>query len=186
MTRAFTIALVSALSLASCKPKEGGSCTRDSICGDPSTQLVCISGKWAAMPCKGPDGCAVDRNGEVSCDMSGNATDDACAQTDGKMVCSPDKKSRVRCVKRKTEIVSCDGPAGCAPKRSATKTVSCDRIPRYHPEDTCIDGTDDACDADRKLWLTCEGGKWKVESPCRGSRGCSFNAALGAIACDNN
>src|SRR3712207_3334528 len=78
----------SSLLLACGGPKVGDDCSTEGFaCQDATNALECRLGAWRALPCRGPGGCAVNGN-KVSCDMSLNRENDACAATtEGQGLC---------------------------------------------------------------------------------------------------
>ncbi|HVE82927.1 MAG TPA: hypothetical protein VND93_08775 [Myxococcales bacterium] len=72
------VGLLAIAALCSCGVKEGGACTGEGYrCEDRSTVLECRDGHWLALPCSGPQGCAVSGGG-VTCDISLNQEGDGC------------------------------------------------------------------------------------------------------------
>lgn len=85
--------------LSGCGPAEGGSCTaRTFACQDPGTALECRDGSWAAIPCRGPEGCAT-REGAVQCDMALNQPGDGCPlHAEGHVTCkTPELDAVLEC-----------------------------------------------------------------------------------------
>jgi hypothetical protein len=174
------LALGTALVVTGCKSaKAGDACTGNPQCTGRQAALLCVSGKYVATGCKGPDGCM---KSPFRCDYRGNAGGEACyepASPASPMSCTPDKKARVRCAKGKLERDECDGPKGCSPRTETT--MSCDRT--LHAGSACSsDG--DWCSSDGADWLQCREGKLVVAGKCRGPSHCR---SLGdAIACDSS
>jgi hypothetical protein len=175
--RAPLLALLAGIALSACgKPKPGDACKGGGVCLDAQGgALVCVSGKWVETSCKGPDRCIKE---PFKCDVRGNAAGDACLEEEGRpMVCSTDKKARIRCTANKIERDECDGKQGCFSKTAAT--MGCDK--RLKAGDACsLNG--DWCSSDQKDWLTCKDGKLVVAGHCRGPAACAPFADT--VACD--
>ena len=100
MKHAFIVLLplVASLFLAGCGPTAGDDCEGGGyVCDDESRALECRQGRWRAIPCKGALGCS-EVNGNIRCDVSGNAAGDACAASaEGRAQCSVDRKALLEC-----------------------------------------------------------------------------------------
>lgn len=67
-------ALLLVLMLSACIHRVGETCrTDDAHCADPHTKLVCGPAGLLAVPCPGPNGCALDVGRTVLCDQSEGA-----------------------------------------------------------------------------------------------------------------
>ena len=157
------------------------------VCTDAHTELACIDGKYVSMRCMGVGGCASGNDG-TTCDILGNTASEPCSDTQNDAPrCTPDHKARVRCTNGKTEVVACDGLAGCKDAAEFSR-LECDKAYHeavYHPGDSCSSSNnDDACSDDHHAWVSCVKGKWTIQSLCRGAAGCKFHPELGAVACD--
>jgi hypothetical protein len=86
------------------------------LCLDVTTMLECRSRYWVALPCRGPGGC--NRAGNtLTCDMSLNLADDACATNgDARTIgmCTRDGKGTLVCLDGK--LVKADVCKSCAVK----------------------------------------------------------------------
>jgi hypothetical protein len=175
----FAGALVT-VGLSGCKPKEGKSCRNESreSCTDERNALVCHSGVWVPMECKGPLGCR-KVGGEGDCDQTVAADGDVCNLADD-VVCANDQKSMLECKGNKwTKTASCLGSNGCM---LVGKTVKCDNSVAALG-DACSHEEDYACSPDKKLELVCKGGKFGISATCRGPKGC---AVVGKqVSCDD-
>jgi hypothetical protein len=177
--RAVVPALLLAIASSGCKPKEGGKCSGGAACADEHTELACVDGKYAAMPCRGQDGCVASDN-VASCDIRGNSEGDPCVAAGASAkACTADGKTEVECVAGKTKVTLCDGPMGCT---GSGESTSCNRMIRLG--DACAKGAGDSCLNDKKTWAVCEDGKWTVQALCRGPRGCG--PFMGTISCDTS
>jgi hypothetical protein len=174
------VALALALVGVGCKSaKAGDTCSGDPQCTGAHTALLCISGRYTAAECKGPDGCT---KSPFRCDYRGNANGDACfepASPAAPMSCAPDKKARFRCAKGKLERDECDGPKGCSPRTETT--MSCDQT--VHAGSPCS-GQGDRCSSDGADWLQCREGKLVVAARCRGRAHCQ--PLEDTVACDSS
>ncbi len=160
-------------------PKAGGSCKVDgkTFCESKTAGLVCASGKWEPVKCKGAKGCAPVGDGE--CDQSLADDGDAC-DVESDHACSSDKKSVVACKGRKwSKVTACPGPAGC---ERVDKDVKCDNS-FASAGDACAVEKDYACAADKKSTLVCKGGKFEAGTPCKGPKACGVSP--GKVHCDD-
>lgn len=176
----FAVGVGALMALFACRSaKVGDACSGENVCTGPESALVCVSGKYAAAECRGPDGC---RKSPFSCDFRESADGSPCYESRAPaapMSCSGDRKARVRCFKDKVEREACEGPQGCFPKGETT--MGCDRALRAGAACT-QDG--DWCSGDGSDWLQCREGKLVVAAKCRGRQGCK---AFGeTIACDSS
>ncbi|MFO0679506.1 MAG: hypothetical protein U0169_23470 [Polyangiaceae bacterium] len=162
-----------------CKPKAGGKCkVGNDACGDPSTSLVCVDGTYAEVPCRGPKGCNRS-GGTIACDTSVATLGDGCA-VEKDAACTADKASVLVCKDKKFTFAShCRGTKGCA----VTGTnVSCDDTSALEG-DPCTKEKDAACSVDKQSMLFCDGTRFKLESRCRGPKGCAVEDRN--IRCDS-
>jgi hypothetical protein len=92
--------LLGALFLAACggAPAPGATCSVSGfLCQDGANAMECQLGKWAQLPCRGPQGCQ-SSGGTVTCDMSADLEGDGCASTAvGSGMCSTDGLSTLEC-----------------------------------------------------------------------------------------
>ena len=71
---------------------------------DKKNEITCKGGRYAVLPCRGPEGCA-DKGGTVVCDVSIAQLGDSCANLSGEgYACSVDKKSLLKCKGGKFEL----------------------------------------------------------------------------------
>ncbi len=168
--------------LAACggKAKSGEKCKLEAkqVCEIKQAALVCQSGKWTPVKCRGPKGC-VAVQGEGDCDQAIAEAGEVCV-IESDHACTPDQKAVVACRKGKwAREAACGGAKGC---QRAAKDVSCDNS-IASPDDPCLVDKDYACAPDRKSSLVCKGGKFEASTLCRGPKGCAV--APGAIQCDD-
>src|SRR5262249_21371535 len=109
-----SVALISLLA-AACSAKAGDDCSIGKhVRLDKGTMLACNTGRYVAVPCKGPGGC-VDPGSSPICDFSHDEGGGECPDTlEGKSHCTPDGKSQISCVKGKFLIEPCRGTGNCA------------------------------------------------------------------------
>jgi len=176
-----SLAIACFLALAlSCKPKAGGKCDGGkSACADNRSALICSSGAYVAVSCKGGGGCA-DNDGIVQCDLGGDADGEPCVDLgDHALYCTADKDHAATCKGGKVSVIECDGK-GCFPDGDKMR---CDARPKLREGEPCNGEGIDSCDDTAKLWLTCTKGKWALTDYCRGPNGCKPFA--GTLACDS-
>lgn len=169
------VATVVALVVA-CKPKEGGSCRGTAAtCTDPTTALVCRSGTYVAVTCRGPGGCAV--SGEaVTCDDSTGTAGDTCFGVKPQdYACSSDGKEALHCEDgRFVKYLACRGPQAC---KVIGRTVSCDTA-IAEIDDPCLIPGQISCSTDRTTMLQCVQNRFAVYRNCRGRHGCYFSGDI--------
>jgi hypothetical protein len=67
------------------------------LCFDGANAMECQLGKWAELPCRGPQGCQ-SSGGTVTCDMSADLEGDGCASTAvGFGMCTTDGTGTLEC-----------------------------------------------------------------------------------------
>lgn len=176
----FFVGTVVAVLAAGCKPKEGKSCRNEGreSCVDAKNALVCHSGLWEPMLCRGTLGCR-KVGSEAECDQSAAEDGDVCNLADD-VVCGADKKSMLECKQNKwARTASCLGQNGCL---LVGKTVKCDNTIAMLG-DACTHTDDYACSPDKKVELVCKDAKFTVSATCRGPKGC--NVVAKQISCDD-
>ncbi len=177
----FGLALLVLAAFASgCKAKLGGSCRAgQQACLDSANALFCLEGKFAEMTCGGPAGCAVSGK-QVECDNTLAAKGDGCAEQED-LACSTDKKSELRCRGNKFTVASsCRGPTGCF---FTGNKLHCD-TDVADISDPCEEKDDLACALDKKALYKCDGATYKVESSCKGPKGCLIDGTN--VKCDHH
>jgi len=92
--------LLGALFFAACggTPAPGATCSVSGfLCQDGNNAMECQLGKWAQLPCRGPQGCQ-SSGGTVTCDMSADVEGDGCASTAvGDGMCTADQMGTLEC-----------------------------------------------------------------------------------------
>jgi hypothetical protein len=181
--RVYGIGLV-LLSLAiggtGCKPKPGGRCGPSQVaCFDKGTALFCLDGKFTEMSCGGPAGC-VQSGKQVDCDNTLANKGEGCAEQED-LACTADKKNELRCRGNKFVVAStCRGPTGCY---FTGNKLHCD-TDVADLTDPCEDKDDLACSLDKKSLYKCDGATYKVESACKGPKGCQIEGT--SVKCDHH
>lgn len=169
--------------LLGCKPKAGGSCSKEGAesCVDKQSALVCHDGKWEAMPCRGTGGCS-GAGEATACDTMHANENDVC-NLDGDYACSVDNKAFLTCAKHKWSLAgSCRGTNGC---QVNTKNVKCDSsIAKV--DDACMkdDEGSYACADDKTAMLVCKTGKYIHAGKCNGPQHCRTKPD--GIDCDDS
>jgi len=163
------------LSLASCKPSAGDSCTENAkSCDTPTSRYACVTNKYALESCKGPGGCKETPKG-VTCDSTRGDVGDPCS-TANTTVCSVDGKSKLRCENNKLEFVLRCSKDGCSVDDNGGAHCN---DPYAKVGDPCkiAPGQNEraagACNEDFKSELRCQGGKMVLTNICRGEQGCT-------------
>lgn len=188
------VMLVSVMAVLSCeakKPKVGAVCAIEQegtfVCADAKTGLVCQASRRREIPCRGPKGCAGEKN--ASCDTSLAREGDACVEAGDTVggtlrVCSENKSALLACRDgHRTLDLRCRGPKGCDPTKPHPENGPDDACDRSLGEvgDACNtrgwDGESlGACSVDKKALLKCdkdENGKLVVSRVCDGPKGCA-------------
>jgi hypothetical protein len=177
---------------AGCKPKIGQKCSAgQATCVDAHNALACgTDSTFAAVPCKGPQGCQQDRSTKkVQCDDSIADEGDGCMASQAEnWACSVDKKKALICEDGKFKLnYQCRGPKACQIKHDWLKmqdTVECDTHLQAKGDPCQKPGTF-ACSADYKTMLQCKDGKFDLYRYCRGAQGCTVKES-GDFNCDES
>lgn len=168
------VALSMVVLLAACgKPKAGGACKTEAEvkCTDDKNALVCTSGKWEALPCRGLNGCMSMMGSPGTCTNDGFKEGEPCPDDEGNPECSSDHKASLKCVdKHWKKVNDCNGQHGCVSNAQGT---NCD-MGTSDVGSTCTKENEGnvACSPDKKSELVCEKGKMIVMSECKGLHGC--------------
>ncbi len=182
------LALASAALLATgcrARPVAGEKCrVPDQLsCATPSRALVCTSGAWLEVPCKGDHGCA--RSGDAyECDDTLAAEGDPCPSNPPlDYACSADRSRALVCKEGRFGLWrDCRGPESC--QVLGDRSVHCDTT-LGEPGDPCaLQGTY-ACSVDRKTMLVCDGNALAPASSCRGTDGCRIERESRKVDCDD-
>src|SRR5262245_58571210 len=159
-----SLALIPLLA-AACSSKAGDDCSIGKhVCLDRTTLLACNTGRYVAVPCKGPGGC-VDPGSNPICDFSHNEGGGECPWGyESKTHCTADGKSQIGCVKGKWLIEPCRGTGNCA---EVDQGAACNRT-IAEEGDPCSAKWDHsyACDTEGVNQLMCNGEKFVVAEKC--------------------
>jgi hypothetical protein len=176
-----------AVLLVSCraKPAAGGKCKEGEplVCPAHERALVCVSGAWVEMPCKGLAGCSA--HGDSSeCDDTLAAEGDTCPRDPPvDYACTPDHAEALVCDQgRFTLWRRCRGPERC--QVEGGRNVRCDTT-LGEPGDPCGQPGTYSCSSDRTLMLSCDGTSFHAASSCRGPAGCSVERESRKVQCDD-
>jgi hypothetical protein len=181
------LALAGIASLAACrsKPSAGGKCKpgESLVCATRDRALVCESGAWAEMPCKGAAGCA--GHGEsFECDDTVAGEGDHCpSDPPVDYACTADQAAALVCTEGRFALWRrCRGPDGC--KVEGGRNVHCDTT-LGEPGDPCAQAGTYACSSDKALLLACDGSAFHPASSCRGPSGCRVDRESRKVDCDD-
>jgi hypothetical protein len=167
-------------------PAPGSSCRvpEQLACVAPDRAVVCDSGSWVELTCRGPRGCV--RHGDVDdCDDTVAAEADTCPRnppTD--YACTADRKRALVCKNGRFSLWrECRGPAHC--EILDGHNVHCDTT-FGEPGDACEKQGTYCCSADGKAMLLCDGNTMAVASSCRGPEGCRVARDAHKVDCDDS
>ena len=99
-----------------CVHKVGDPCYQgDAFCADGGTCLTCQQGKLAAYLCGGAKGCAIDKDRNVACDQSSNASAGGLCfpEYEGRAQCLNDRSGFLTCVQGVWTLTACQAHKGC-------------------------------------------------------------------------
>jgi hypothetical protein len=185
----FAVGLV--LVLVQCKglkPSPGAPCVTNGKfqCSDPSSALLCQSGKYVSMPCRGPAGCT-GFGASSRCDDDLALEGDACLQTlNDNYACSVDHTKEFICKTGKfTAIRTCKGPKKCT---VSGDMINCDDS-MADVGDVCVVDPGDAnfgCSPNKLTEVVCDGpsSKFQAAQSCRGQKGCTIENEM--VHCDTS
>lgn len=155
------------------KNHAGDRCSKDdegaSVCAAEHRMLVCRSGAYADVPCRGPDGC-VGAGSRTSCDTSVARAGDLCSGN--AQACDEAGKRALVCHEGKMRAAfHCRGVDGCAFHGGQ---LSCDlSIAKVgDPCDERMRGQH-ACSDDQSGLVTCQAGKFQLTEPCLKGKRCT-------------
>jgi hypothetical protein len=186
ITAAAAVAAVG-FAVASCKPKEGGSCSfTGATCTSKDEGLFCehsgsAPGKLHRYRCRGPKGCY--RDGSMyKCDQTQAVEGDHCDPDVTGAACDIGGPSMLHCVHgTMAKEFTCRGPQGCG---ADAGRVTCDTS-LSEPGDPCGPANEgkSGCTPDHAARVDCFGGTHVLAARCEGPGGCSVDA--GTVNCDN-
>jgi hypothetical protein len=174
--------------LLDCRPRsEAGAPCRipDQLsCAGADSALVCDSGAWVAVPCRGPRGCA--RRGEADeCDDTVGVDGDRCPRNPPlDYACSSDHGAALVCkAGRFSPWRHCRGPNKC--QIVDGRNLQCDTT-LAAPGDPCAQQGTYSCSVDGKAMLVCDGSAQTPASSCRGPDGCRVERDAHKVDCDDS
>jgi hypothetical protein len=155
--------------------KNGDACSADdegsASCASKDVMLACHGGLYAALPCRGPQGC-VNAAGRALCDTSIAEPADACHDENLKG-CSSDGSQVLICKQHTMQrFYQCRGPSGCA---QASGKLKCDTS-LAKLGDACdqkLEGQAFACTPDQSAILICKGGAFALDETCKAGQKCA-------------
>lgn len=194
---ALLVALALALSPAGCKkhgpttiPKVGDACNETGLtfCTGKKSAVVCVGGKYEAMPCR--YGCSAWSDGHVCRNREYEPGEYCKVNPDDFFMhaCSVDKKAELHCRSgRWAHEKDCRGKRGCRwiyvdRYHHGHDHIACDNVV-IEPGAPCSPEERHACTNDDKAILVCRGGKWAEDQYCRGPKGC--RKVGDSIGCDD-
>lgn len=163
-----------------CKPGVGSSCEKgESRCIDGTRALVCQAGRFIETPCRGKQGCRLEKE-LTACDVHENRDGDACStDEEGAAVCV-DAATLLACRSGRYVRVACRGQKGCT---EAGGHAHCDATLGEAGDPCTVEGKK-ACSTDGKRVLACSSGSLRASYDCRGERGCSVSGSK--LTCDSS
>ena len=187
---AFSVSLVVVLSQCKgLKPTPGAPClvgNNKFQCTDPTTALLCQSGKWVNMPCRGPRGCTGLGTAQRCDDDLAQAGEACMMEASENVACGTDRLSELTCAAGTWKLTrTCKGPKKCS---VAGNMVSCDDS-MADVNDPCAVEAGDAnfgCSSDKKIEVVCDAAssKFLASQPCRGPNGCHIEGTN--VYCDRS
>jgi len=173
--------------IAACRPgpRPGGECRIENqwVCSTHDRGLLCESGAWTEMPCRGSGGCS--RHGAAdACDDTVAQEGDHCPrQLPADYACSADGARALTCKGGRFELWrNCRGSQRCAV--AADRHLDCDTT-LGQVGDPCEKLGTYACSLDERGLLLCDGHSLVEASSCRGPSGCRFDRQTHQVACDD-
>lgn len=141
----------------------GGSCSAEGLAQcEQAAVLLCRSGTWTRVPCRGPDGCVVED--APRCDDSLGEEGEPCVLS-GQHSCGTDKRRALVCDGGKfRRYMSCRGPKGCT---MSSGSVTCDSAPQGSVGDPCDSPGQKTCSLDKKSELECQNGTFVKRRDCK-------------------
>jgi hypothetical protein len=167
-----------------CKPMKLEGMRVKIDCLDQSSALMCVQdGHLAAVPCRGPGGCSVEKTGSFltkSCDVSLVEEGDPCVSPDSYFptACGLDHRTELQCVSGHWKMVTeCLGAGGCT---VSGNSVHCDsslarvggkcqarRWQRLSEQPLNVWHDTYACSEDGGALLICKENRYRVAQACR-------------------
>lgn len=167
------------------RPKAGDACRLPDqlACAAGDRALVCASGAWAEVPCRGARGCTRHSDAD-ECDDTIAADHDPCPRNPPlDYACTADRSKALVCEDgRFTLWRDCRGPDGC--RVADGRNVQCDTTLGMAGDPCAQQGTY-ACSVDRQTMLVCDGSTLSPATTCRGPGGCQIHRDTRRVDCDD-
>jgi hypothetical protein len=181
------VSAIALLVAGSCRsrPSSGSPCRiPDQLaCVEDDRALVCESGVWAEVPCRGAKGCS--RSGEADdCDDTIAVEGDRCPKNPAPdYACTADRARALICVDGHFSVWrECRGPLRC--EIGDGRNLRCDTT-LAEPGDRCAPQGAYCCSVDKSSMLVCDGRSLFPASSCRGPRACRAERETGKVDCDD-
>lgn len=178
---------VALLAVSGCRPKPtaGASCRLADplLCAGPDRALVCRSGAWLEVPCRGAGGCAAGGHAD-ECDDTLAVLGEACPAAPAiDYACTTDGRRALVCKDGLFGLWrNCRGQEGCV--IVGGRHLNCDTT-LGQPGDPCEARGTYSCSTNQEEMLICDGTSLAAASSCRGPEGCHFDRESHKIDCDD-
>ncbi len=188
MERPLRCAVLLALAFGACRtrPSVGASCrvADQLVCSQQASALVCTTGAWVEVPCKGQRGCTHHGDSD-DCDDTVAVAGDRCPRNPPlDYACTADRTKALVCKDGSFALWrDCRGPEGC--QVSDGRNIRCDTS-LGEVGDPCAQHGTYACSVDRKTMLICDGTSLAAASSCRGPEGCHTQRDTRKVDCDDS
>ncbi len=168
------------------RPTAGAQCKVQNqlACGGDDRAMVCESGTWVEVPCRGPHGCA--RHGDSDeCDDTVATSGDPCPRAPPlDYACTADRSAALACKEGRFALWrACRGPDRC--EIVDGRNLRCDTT-LGESGDPCEKQGTYSCAVDRKARLECNGTALAPVSSCRGPEGCRIQHDALRVDCDDS
>lgn len=138
------------------------------VCRDAHTLLACRGGTYALEPCRGKSGCDAGA-GRAHCDRTIAKEGDACHDA-GAKACNMKGDALLHCRDQKMSVLfHCRGESGCESQVKLACDFSVAKV--GDPCDAKMEGAS-ACSVDGLSIVTCKGGEFVTDEPCKQSEIC--------------
>jgi hypothetical protein len=180
---AVTFALVSACRQ---RPTAGGQCRifDQLACAGSDRALMCTSGVWVELPCRGLRGCA--RRGDADeCDDTIATPNDPCPHNPPvDYACTADRTAALVCKNGHFSLWrNCRGPGHC--EIVDGRNLHCDTT-LGEPGDPCEKEGSYSCLVDGSAMLVCGQNTLTLATSCRGPDGCRVQSDAHRVDCDDS
>jgi hypothetical protein len=185
---ALLVTIVAVTTAAACRhtPTAGRQChiPDQLVCGASDRAMVCDSGAWKEVACRGQRGCS--RRGDTDeCDNTIAADLDPCPRNPPvDYACTADRSRALVCKGGQFSLWrNCRGPERCEIVEG--RNLRCDTS-LGEPGDPCSQQGTYSCSVDRKTMLSCDGNTFGAASSCRGADGCRVQRDARKVDCDDS